>query len=329
MIVDTHAHYLPLAMLEELQSKSANFPNIDCLHEAGIWKLGFAGGPLTRPILPKLIQSESRLSWMDSQRIDAMVCAGWLDSFGYELPDDEGLRWARFINEHLMRACETSHRFAPLCSVPLQNGAIAAIVLREAIEAGFHGTMIGTLPNGHGGNLDDPDLDIFWETASELQATVFLHPMFGCKDPRLSDYGLINTIGRGLDTTTAMSRLIFAGHVQKYSGINFVISHGGGGLPFLQGRMQLNHRQHPEYGNPEDSLETCYFDSVVLDGKALEFICKMYGSEKIMMGSDYPFAFGDLRPREIIENAELTSNDKKNILGNVAQKVFHLETCSC
>ncbi|MEK9683189.1 MAG: amidohydrolase family protein [Rhodospirillaceae bacterium] len=329
MIVDTHAHYLPEQLLINLKKNSGQFPNVDCVYQESVWKLGFSGGPPSRPIISKLRESDSRLAWMDDQKIDVMVCAGWLDSFGYELPDQEGTRWSQFINEHLIRACEETKRFAPLCTVPLQNGAMAARVLQESLAMGFHGAMIGTLPKGGIGNLDDPDLNPFWEIASELEATIYLHPMFGCGDPRLVDYKLVNTVGRGLDTTTAMARLIFSGHLERFRGMKFVLSHGGGGLPFLQGRLQLNHTQNPEFGNPEESLKRCYFDSVVLDGRVLEFICRMYGSEQIMMGSDYPFAFGDLEPRKIIEQAELSNDDRKNILGSVAERVFHLENCGC
>jgi aminocarboxymuconate-semialdehyde decarboxylase len=329
MIVDTHAHYLPQAMLEDLNNRGSDFPNIDCLNEDNVWKLGFSGGALTRPILPGLRQSDTRLQWMDDQKIDAMVCGGWLDSFGYEIPDDEGKRWSQFINEHLMKACSETDRFAPLCSVPLQNGKMAAAVLEEALDAGFHGAMIGTQPKGGQGNLDDPDLDPFWELASDRKAAIYLHPMFGCGDPRLSDYGLANTVGRGIDTITAMSRLIFAGHLEKYTGMNFIISHGGGGLPFLLGRLQMNHDHNPEFGNPRASLGACYYDTVVNDVKTLEFVCDTFGSEKVMMGSDYPFAFGDLEPRKIIEASQLSDNEKQNILGNVAERIFHLEDCGC
>ncbi len=90
MIIDTHAHYLPQAMLVDLNNHRNMFPNIDCMKEDEIWKLGFAAGPLTRPILPTLRQADTRLEWMNKQKIDIMVCGGWLDSFGYEIPDDEG-----------------------------------------------------------------------------------------------------------------------------------------------------------------------------------------------------------------------------------------------
>ena len=42
--------------------------------------------------------------------------------------------------------------------------------LAEALEQGFGGAMIGTLPKGMSGNLDDPSLDPFWQTASDLKA---------------------------------------------------------------------------------------------------------------------------------------------------------------
>ncbi|MBK19474.1 MAG: hypothetical protein CMM52_11630 [Rhodospirillaceae bacterium] len=329
MIVDTHAHYLPQAMLDDLNNRAFDFPNIDCMNEENVWKLGFKGGPLTRPILPGLRQEDTRLAWMDEQKIDVMVCGGWLDSFGYEIPGEEGKRWSQFINEHLLKACSDIDRFAPLCSVPMQNGKMAAEVLEEALDSGFHGAMIGTQPKGGEGNLDDPDLDPFWELASDRKASIYLHPMFGCGDPRLMDYGLVNTVGRGLDTISAMSRLIFSGHMEKYTGMNFVLSHGGGGLPFLLGRMQMNHDQNPELGNPRKVLADCYYDTVVQDVRTLEFVCDTFGTEQVMMGSDYPFIFGDLEPRKIIEASNLSDDGKQNLLGNVAERVFHLENCGC
>ena len=69
----------------------------------------------------------------------------------------------------------------PLATVPLQDGQLAAEVLREAMTAGFPGAMIGTQPKGGHGNLDDPDLDPFWQTASELGAVIYMHPMFGLR----------------------------------------------------------------------------------------------------------------------------------------------------
>ena len=329
MIVDTHAHYLPQEMLDDLKNRSSDFPSIECMSDGETWKLGFAGGSLSRPIHPNLRNSDKRLQWMDEQQIDVQVCAGWLDSFGYEIPDAEGMRWSQFINEHLMKNCDASDRLAPLASVPLQNGKMAAKILEEALTAGYHGAMIGTQPKGGHGNLDDPDLDPFWEAASDLKATIYLHPMFGCGDARMLDYDLLNIIGRGTDTITAVSRLIFSGHLLKYSDMNFVLSHGGGGLPFLLGRMRYGQALKPQYGDPQASLDGCYYDTVVHDSNTLQFVCKQFGADRVMLGSDYPFAVGDLEPCKVVNDANLTDAERADIFGNVATRIFHLENCGC
>ena len=69
-------------------------------------------------------------------------------------------------------------RLIPLATVPLQDGARAAEVLREAHAAGFAGAMIGTQPKGVGGVLDDPALDPFWRAADECGSVLFIHPVF-------------------------------------------------------------------------------------------------------------------------------------------------------
>ena len=116
------------------------------------------------------------------------------------------------INTHLAQTAMREPRFVPLATVPLQHGARAAEVLREAHAAGFKGAMIGTQPKGKGGVLDDPALTPFWEAANELGSVVFVHPVFESGDDRVHDYGMANAVGRITDTLIAMSRLIYEGH---------------------------------------------------------------------------------------------------------------------
>ena len=144
MIIDTHAHYLPQPMLNALGDKGSGFPSIEMMRDGDIFKLAFAGGAPTRPIAAKLREGELRMEWMSAQGIDAQVVGGWLDSFGYEIADEEGREWNRFLNEHLKEATDGTDRLAPLASVPLQNGAMAAEVLREALAAGFHGRTLAS-----------------------------------------------------------------------------------------------------------------------------------------------------------------------------------------
>jgi aminocarboxymuconate-semialdehyde decarboxylase len=218
-------------------------------------------------------------------------------------------------------------RFTPLATVPLQDGKLAADVLGEALDTGFGGVMIGTLPKGVSGNLDDPSLDPFWETASRLKAAIFLHPMTFCGEPRLDDYALMNAIGRLEDTTIAVSRLLFSGHLLKFPDMKLVLSMGGGTLPYALGRLARSYaNQKGKAADPKQGFSTMYFDSCVFDAEALEFLVRKAGSGRVMLGSDMPFPMGDPQPRRVIEEAKLDAMEKQAMLGETAQQVFRVRT---
>ena len=324
MIIDTHAHLVPAPMLEALNTAISRFPSIELLHEAGKYRLAFAGGAPTRPIAADLQDTDRRLEWMDRETVDVQIVGGWLDAFGYELPPDEGLEWARFTNEWLL-AGTRSERLVPIATVPLQSGRHAATALEEALAAGFTGFMLGTQPFGASGNLDDPQLDPFWEAASDRGAALFLHPMFGCGDARLADYGMINAVGRGLDTTTAVARLLFSGHLEKYPGLKIVLSHGGGALPYLVGRLKRNHAIMPnEVADPVAGFRKLWFDSVLFDPASLRYLRDVVGADRIVLGSDYPFPIGDPNPVRIVRAAGLGADEERRILGETAASLFHV-----
>src|SRR5438270_14020267 len=98
--------------------------------------------------------------------------------------------------------------------------------------------MIGTQPNGKGGVLDDPSLVPFWQAADETGALIFIHPVFESGDDRVHDYGMANAVGRITDTLIAVSRLIYAGHITRYSRAKIVAGIGVAALPYLLGRLR-------------------------------------------------------------------------------------------
>jgi len=172
IVIDIHAHFIPKLVYERYDAHVAKFPSVKLLRDEKGKRLQFPGGEPTRPISPKLSDLADRRAWMDKNGIDHQLVGGWLDSFGYELPSGEGLAWSRYYNDCLEEELSEETRFTPLATVPLQHGGLAAEVLAEALERGFGGVMIGTLPKGLSGNLDDPSLDPFWKAASDLGAAV-------------------------------------------------------------------------------------------------------------------------------------------------------------
>jgi aminocarboxymuconate-semialdehyde decarboxylase len=326
IVIDVHAHFTPKLLIERFDGACAKFPDVKLLKSDKGVAIQFPGIAPTRPIMPKLSDLAERQSWMDKNGIDHQVLGGWLDSFGYELPADQGLAWSRFMNDCMWEQFRDERRFSPLATVPLQDGKLAAEVLAEAIDKGFAGVMVGTLPHGeHGGNLDDPSLDPFWETASKLNAAVVMHPMFVCGEPRLADYDLVNAIGRLVDSSIAVSRLLFSGHLLKYSGMKFVLSHGGAALPYGLGRLARSHTvQAGKVADPRKGFAAMYFDSCVFDSDSLDYLVQKAGVERVMLGSDAPFPIGDPEPLKVFNDAKLTDAQKQLILSTTAQKIFRV-----
>ena len=330
IVIDIHAHFVPKLLIQRFDANASQFPGVKIRREGKNTRFQFPGGEPTRPLNPKVSDLTDRRGWMDQAGIDHQLLGLWTDIEGYELDAQEGAAWSRFINECMWEELREEPRFSPLASVPLQDGRLAAEVLVEALERGFAGTMIGTLPKGLGGNLDDPALDPFWDAASKLGAGIFLHPMYLCNDARVSDFELVNTIGRVAETSIAVSRLLFSGHLLKYPGMKLVIAHGGAALPYALGRLMRNYAYLGKIADPKKGFDALFFDSCVFDPETLEFLAKKSSPDRIMLGSDMPFNIGDPAPRKAIEGAYLREAHRRAIMGETAQRVFRIRPdCWC
>lgn len=325
MAIDTHAHFIPQAMLEDLRNRISDFPNIDLIEQSGSFQLAFAGGSPSRPIMGRLRETEDRNAWMKQNGIDVQISGGWVDAFGNQLPADEGAEWARYCNKWLMKTCGNDSGIVPLAILPTQSGTHAAEVMQEALNDGFKGFMIGAQTKGIGGTLDDPDLDPFWAKAHETGAVILLHPVFDASDPRVLDFDMVNAVSRINDQTIALARILFTGHLTKYSGAKVIASTGGAALPYALGRLIRNFKAHPgKYSDPREGFSQLYFDSIVFEPEVLDFLVARVGVERVLLGSDWPFPIGDLEPCEVVKKSSLSSNNKARILETNAQVLFKL-----
>lgn len=322
MIIDCHAHLVPSALIQAIGDNAGDYPDLKLVEHGDAFGFSFAGGKATRPVSKPLSDADGRIKWMDEQKIERQVCGGWLDLFGYELPAEQGVRWSRLINDHLMLVANENPRFIPLATVPLQDGASAAVILREAHAAGFKGAMIGTQPKGVGGLLDDPSLDPFWQAADELGSALFIHPVFESGDDRVHDYGMANAVGRITDTLIAVSRIIYSGHILKYKRAKVIVGIGGAALPFVIGRLRRNWSLDQKLGNPDESLAALYYDTIVQDPAVLRFLADKVGCERIMMGSDMPFPIGDFTPMDVVKEAGFSKSETAKMNGGLAETLF-------
>ena len=322
MIVDCHAHLVPPDLLIAIRRDRECFPHVRLIEDGGSLAFSFAGGKPTRPVSKPLSDIPARVAWMQKEGIDKQVVGGWVDMFGYELPGAEAEAWSRLANECMLAAAKSERRFVPLATVPLGEGARAAAVLKAAMQAGFPGAMIGTLPRGAGSTLDHADLDPFWYAADETGAVIHIHPNYDAGDARVNDFGLANGLGRITDAAIAVARLISAGHLTRYKNAKFFAPMGGAALPFVLGRLKRNAAITPGVADPAEGLAQLYTDTILHDARVLKFVIQIIGSDRLMMGSDMPFPIGDTEPMNIVAAAGLSKDQTTSINGGLAARLF-------
>jgi aminocarboxymuconate-semialdehyde decarboxylase len=321
-VVDAHSHFTPRAIVEQLQRSPASFPHIT-LRDLGEGRFAFAfpATQPTRPMQPRLWDAPGAHAWLDAQGIDVHVVGTWADVFGYTLPADEAATWSRFINEATLAALGGDARFLPLATVPLQSGAHAVRELEAAHAMGYRGLTIGTFAPEV--DLDHPDLDGLWATAARLHMPIVLHPLYLSGEPRLANYDLPNAIGRLNDTAIAVSRLLYAGVLTRHTGVQMIVAHGGGGVPYALGRLARNFDIHrEELADPRAGFARLYFDSVVYDPAPLRYLVDLAGADHVLLGSDYPFPVMDPQPQAVVRSAGLSDAAVNSIVSGNACRLF-------
>jgi aminocarboxymuconate-semialdehyde decarboxylase len=270
---------------------------------------------------------ERRLQDMAASKVDVQVLSVCPQTFVYAQPPAVAAAFARVQNEQLAKLVKARpDRFLAIATLPMQAPTLAADELRHAMRVlGLRGMQIGS--NIAGKNLDDPELEPVWATAAELDAFILLHPINVAGADRLSSYYLNNLIGNPLDTTIAAACLVFSGVLERYPSLKICLSHGGGFVPYQAGRFVHGWqvRTEPKKGLPKpptDSLARFYFDTIVHSKDVLEFLVGTAGTDRVLLGSDYPFDMGMPDGVLQVRGLSIPASDHAAILGGRARALL-------
>jgi aminocarboxymuconate-semialdehyde decarboxylase len=273
-----------------------------------------------------------RLASMDTQGIDVEALS--INPYWYRAPRDAAAELIRIQNEKLAEFCATHpQRFVGFATTALQHPDLAAEQLEHAVKRlGFRGA--GVAGSVAGQDLADPKFHPFWQKAEELGVLVFMHPL-GTRElepsGRLNGSGLLtNTIGNPLETTIALSHLIFEGTLDRFPGLKICAAHGGGFLPSYAARSDAVISCFPNRVGPLPKKKPTqylkdgqlYFDSIIFTPEGLRHLVAETGPERVMIGTDYPFPWVTNPVDHILETPELSDADKIAILGGTAQKLL-------
>jgi len=274
-----------------------------------------------------LTSVDQRLADMDKMGVDVQAISCSPFQFRYWLDPELGRRAARAINENLAAiVARHPRRFVALANVPLQAPDAAAEELDHCVRyLGFRGVEIGT---NVAGREVARGRDAFWAKVQDLDVMVFMHPNGFTGGERLADHYFNNVIGNPLDSTVAISHLVFDGVLERFPRLKIVSAHGGGYAAHYPGRFdhvwgaRVDARTALKRA-PRRSLAKLYFDTIVFDRAQLQHLVRLWGADHVVAGTDYPYDMGWYDPRGFVGGAPfLSAADKAKILGGNAARLL-------
>jgi aminocarboxymuconate-semialdehyde decarboxylase len=304
-----------------------------CVIPEGAKLLGTLPPATVRGAEEAVIDMKTRLSAMDAQAVDIEVLS--INPNWYGRDRELAAEIVKIQNEKLAELVASKpDRFAAFASLTLQAPDLAVQELETAVKKqGLKGAAIGGNVNGEA--FADPKFHPVWAKAEELGVSLFIHPQ-GVPELNKTLAGngwLTNSIAFPVETTIALSHLIFEGTFDRFPKLKVIAAHGGGFLPSYADRSDHACLVNPKACNaeiklakqPTEYLKQIFFDSLVFTPEALRHLAAQVGTGQLVLGSDYPFPW-QLQPVDhIFASTSFSDDEKADILGRTAAKLLGIE----
>jgi aminocarboxymuconate-semialdehyde decarboxylase len=325
--VDVHCHYYPEAYLNLFNEDGKRFNAEYRMTEQGFFYKTPLSPNAVGPVAAKFIDLKERIADMDRQGVVVQAMSlttpmvYWGDA---ELDHKLAAAW----NDAASAAHQSyPARLVGFCTLPMPYPDRAIEELNRASKLpGIRGVCAGTNVNNK--DLSDPLFEPIWTRIEELDLPVLLHPVQPVGGERLRKFALWNLLGNPMDTAIAACHLIFGGVLDRHPKLRFGLPHGGGALLILMGRVDRGWQVRPEAKQlpkaPSTYLDRFFYDTIVHSKQVMEFVISTVGAERVMIGSDYCFEMGYERPIQFLEQINLTSAQRKMILGGTAANLLKL-----
>jgi aminocarboxymuconate-semialdehyde decarboxylase len=347
MKIDLHTHILPREW-PDLDAKYGypGFVRLD--HHQPCCARMMIGDRVFREITDNVWEPSRRLEEMDRGSVSMQVLSTVPVMFSYWAKPADALDLSRRLNDHIAEVVRANPtRFTGLATIPLQDPNLAARELERCVrDLGLRGAQIGTHvdANQHFGrldtlNLDNAALQPVWSAAEQLDAAIFVHPWDMVGKERMPKYWLPWLVGMPAETSLAICSMIFGGVFARFPKLRVAFAHGGGAFPFTIGRIEHGFHVRPDLvaidneTNPRSLLahgETparFYVDSLVHDADALRLLIKLFGAQRVALGSDYPFPLGEFQAGALIESmTDLSNHHKSQVLFATAREFLALSS---
>jgi aminocarboxymuconate-semialdehyde decarboxylase len=321
MPIDVHAHIVPEFYLEAMQQRMGLTAERD-----GAKTLLRKDGYTVAWSRPEMFEVAHRLRDMDERGIDMQILSLSTPNL-YPWSGSDQIELAHAANRHALDLCEQfPTRFRTFASLPLASiGAALEELGRVADDPNVVGIAIGS--NIAGRRLDDPRFEPLWQALDDRDLPVFIHPMFPESVAGMDAFELPLRLGFPFDTTLAATRLIYAGVLERYVNLTFILAHTGGTLLGLLDRLDNGYHLFPDCrahisAAPSTFARRFYYDSASFSNAYLTMAVKLVGADRLLLGTDYPFIGATTAH---VTDLPILQSDRQSILGGNAMSLFGLE----
>jgi uncharacterized protein len=294
------------------------------------------GGSAPDALTAKLADvGEQRLRVMDEAGIDMQVLSVTAPG-SQQVPAEHAEGLSRAINDRCAEAVAAhSDRFNALATLPTQDPGAAIVEAKRAVtEMGFCGVVI----NGHtqGRFLDAPEFDELLSAIEELDVPVYLHPTYPPQQVADVYFGglpesaaALATAAWGWHAETGLHvlRLAAAGVFDRHPKLQIVVGHMGENLPFsLMRANAVLSKADPDARPVADVIREHVHITICGYTTVPPLLCalQVFGADRIMFSSDYPF--GDpVEHARFLAEAPISPSDRDKIAYRNAQKLFRFQ----
>lgn len=248
---------------------------------------------------------ESALAWMDQQEITSSLLSVSPTLFN-NLTQRGTAEAHRRCNEYLAEQVSNNpKRFGLMASLPVTNSQESLAELNYALdELQADGIMLASSNNGV--FLGEPQFEALMHELNRRKVSVLVKPGRHPTSDQLALTLPNQLVEQPCDITRAAVNMIFKGTLEKYPDIRWILSNGGGFLPFVAWRLSLANMM-PELTENAPQGVLNYLQRFWIETSrsynpvAMAVLGELFDASKVLFGSGYPSPTPTTELRNIFE----------------------------
>jgi aminocarboxymuconate-semialdehyde decarboxylase len=327
--IDSHTHIIPKNLPKWTEKFGyGNFIHLD--HYRSGYARMMQGDKFFREIKSNCWDADLRIKEYAEYQTQVQVVCTIPVLFGYHAQPKHGLEISEYLNDDIAElVTKYPKNYIGLATIPMQDAELAIQELERCKKLGFKGIQIGSNINDK--NLSEDEFFPIFKACERLDMAVMVHPWNMMGKGQMDKYWLPWLVAMPAETTRAACSIIFSGVLEKLPKLRVLFSHAGGAFIFTLGRIEHGFNCRPDLVAidnpvpPSHYLGKFWVDSITHDADALRYIISKVGTNKICLGSDYPFPLGDLEIGKFITEMGLGESEVEDIFQNSIVEWLNLD----